>query len=504
MHYKYFLILLMPVILVTGCKDRAPQPEKKAAAPVIAVPGTPKPGCRQCHNSINLDKQHQFACESCHRGDNTATEKDKAHSGLIAQPASPANMATGCGKCHPEQIQKCAGSLHFTVQKAVNLTRRHFGATAPVASLTAIPLQEKDPALALVDDMLRRRCLRCHLYSKGDNYPYIRRGTGCAACHLQFSGGRLQSHRFLKAPGDWQCISCHYSNHVGADYYGQFEHDFNWEYRTPYATPEPYLRPYGVEVHDLVPDIHQQKGLICIDCHNLPEMQAGQGTKQKQKQKTSEHRLTCLGCHGRGKAGIPSPVIQGLAMKNGQRIFIDHSGTTHKVPMLQHPAHKKYGREVSCQVCHAQWSFYDNATYLLRSETDDFDMMERLTVQASSWVEQLLEHNLNSDEDELDPTMPDGITGRIRRGIWYKGFGQRRWATVIVRRDRDGVIKVFRPILNLHLSAVDSEGKVIFDNLTGRNDGFLPYTPHTTGPAGLFYLDRFKDLLNKGKKTDHE
>ncbi len=495
MHYKFFLIFLALTALFAGCKDNAPRPEKKAekkAVTSIGKPAAPLPGCRRCHAKITLDQHHNLDCISCHRGDRTATEQHQAHAGLVAAPASPANMATTCGKCHLRQLRGCSGSLHLTLEKAVNLTRHHFGATDTVTTLTDIPLQEKNPGLALVDDMLRRRCLRCHLYSRGDNYPYIRRGTGCAACHLQFSGGRLQSHRFLKSPGDWQCISCHYANHVGADYYGQFEHDFNWEYRTPYTTSEPYIRPYGVELHDLAPDIHQQKGLICIDCHNGKYLQADSQQPRR--------KLSCLSCHGEPGSWTRPPAIKGLAMNRGKPVFIDHAGRTHPLPMLRNPAHKKYSGRVSCQVCHAQWSFNDYGTYLLRSETDDYDMMERLTVQSSSWVEQLLNHNLNSDEDELDPAMPDGITGKIRPGIWYKGFGRRRWQPIIVRRDDDGILKVFRPILDLHLSAVDSDGRVLFDDLTGNGDGMLPYTPHTTGPAGLFYIDRFQRLLEQEKK----
>ncbi len=483
-------------MLVGGCKEERPQFTKNKPAGATQA-AAPQPGCLHCHAEISLDQYHDLPCIDCHHGNNATGDKKTAHKGLIRRPADPENMVTTCGKCHAKQLQECVGSLHFTLKNAINLTRKHFGATNSLGSLTKIPLQEDNPSLSLVDDMLRRKCLRCHVYSKGDDYPYIKRGAGCAACHLQFSGGSLTSHHFLKEPGDWQCISCHYANHVGADYYGQFEHDFNSEYRTPYTTSEPYFRPYGVEVHDLAPDIHQQKGLICIDCHS------GRTLKSDTNSRTRSIRfapLTCLTCHGR-QPGDPPPKNNNLKVIKGKLILTDRAGHNHPVPSLRHPAHKKYGRNVACQVCHAQWSFNDAGTYLLRSETDDFEMMERLTVQSSSLVEHFLDHNLNSDEDELDPTMPDGITGKTRPGIWYKGFGQRRWENIIIRRDSDGVIKVFRPILDLHLSAVDSSGQVLFDNLTGQGNGLFPYTPHTTGPAGLFYLNRFGHLLREHNET---
>jgi hypothetical protein len=111
-------------------------------------------------------------------------------------------------------------------------------------------------------------------------------------------------------------------------------------------------------------------------------------------------------------------------------------------------------------------------------------------------VETFLEHNLYSDEDELDTTMRDSINGRRKDGIWYMGYTRRRWEDLLIDRDSDGIIKVFRPILDLRISAVNSAGELLFDNVQGNGSGLLPYTPHTTGPAGLFYEQRFQRLLS--------
>ena len=109
-------------------------------------------------------------------------------------------------------------------------------------------------------------------------------------------------------------------------------------------------------------------------------------------------------------------------------------------------------------------------------------------------MEQLIDHNVYADE-ELPLAMPDGLTGDSKAGLWLKGYGQRRWEQMRIERDKDGIIKVFRPILDLHLSMRDAEDEVLFDNVRGRGNGDLPYTPHTTGHAGMLYLDRFQDLL---------
>ena len=475
-------ILLLPALV--GCRGEeekiVPVPAQETAQ---APPVKPRlPGCKGCHGAVQLDDNHNFVCTDCHLGNNDTSDKELAHKGFIADPANPVNMAVTCGKCHADQIESCSQSLHFTVQKPVNLVRSHFGIEPPLADLTEIPENGRPQNKAqLVDDMLRRRCLRCHVYTAGDSYPYVQRGTGCAACHLQFTDSKLESHSFI-LPKERQCLSCHYGNHVGADFLGMYEHDYNWEYRTPYTTRQPFMRPYGVELHQLVSDIHQQRGLTCLDCHNKGEMSGRQNP------------IRCEDCHSPAHDTVP--ILTNVRVEADQLILQGRiDGKDHPIPPLTHPAHAKYNDRVACQVCHAQWAFNDRPTHLLLSYTDDVDPWDRLTVQSSSHVETFLEHNLYSMEDELDTTMPDSISGQNKAGIWYMGYGMRRWEDILIRRDVDGIIKVFRPILDLRLSAVDEDDERIFDNLKGNSDGLLPYTPHTTGPAGMFYERRFFHLL---------
>jgi len=440
--------------------------------------------CLRCHTSIRLDANHLFACSRCHGGDAQATEQSSAHQGLIVRPSHPSFMQQTCGQCHPQRVQSAHQSLHFTLKNKVNVIRHHFGAKVSLAQALEIPEQESPTTpLGLADDMLRRRCLRCHPYSNGDSYSAVTHGTGCASCHLPWQDGKMADHVFQR-PNDRQCLSCHYSNHVGWDYYGRYEHDFNWEYRTPYTlqTNSYYPpRPYGLEYHDLAPDIHQQAGLICIDCHRQP------GHEQKGA------KLRCTSCHGWQPGGKPS--LSNLLVVDGSlQLLGAKDGVKHTVPLLRHPAHQKYGKEVACQVCHGQWSFNDAPTHLLRTEEIDYDLWEWLSAQGSSAVEQLIDYNAYADE-ELPLTMPDGLTGSSRPGLWLKGYGQRRWEQLRIRRDQDGIIKVFRPILDLRLSMKDAEDEVVFDNVHGKGNGELPYMPHTTGHAGMLYLDRFQDLL---------
>ncbi len=240
--------------------------------------------------------------------------------------------------------------------------------------------------------------------------------------------------------------------------------------------------PMVLENHDLSPDIHQQRGLVCIDCH--------QKTGHQQ-----QSTLRCSTCHEWKPGKSPLP-LDNLEVRDKTLVLTSRAtGKSFPIPLLQHPAHQQYGNTVACQVCHAQWSFNDSTTHLLLSRTTDYEPWERLTVQGSSEVEARLDDSLYGSSSEALPSMRDGLSGQSRPGIWYQGFTQRRWEQMIVDKDTDGIIKIFRPILDLRLSFVDDDGTVRFDNSTGIHNGLRPYTPHTTGHAGAFYRDRFKHLL---------
>jgi hypothetical protein len=386
-------------------------------------------------------------------------------------------MVAVCGRCHSEQVHGCAQASHFTLKHEINLIRSQFG-LKPVAGIAAIPERSGPPQdkEQLVDDLLRRRCLRCHVQTAGDSYPYVQRGTGCAACHLRKIEGKLTSHAF-SLPSEQQCLSCHYGNRVGSDFAGMYEHDYGSDFRAPQASPAPFLRPYGVEQHELVQDIHRQRGLTCLDCHSGAELSGKQAA------------VTCAACHASGSGSAPP--LQNVRLADGQLILTaKQDGKEHLIPQLQHPAHAKYGNKVACQVCHAQWSFNDQATHLLLTYSADTEPWAALSVQSNSEAEQWI-------TGEEEPAMVDAFTGEKKPGIWLQGYSLRRWENMLIRQDKDGVIKVFRPLLALRLSAADENGAIIagLDNITGESDGLLPYTPHTTGPAGLFYEQRFLHLL---------
>ncbi len=458
-----------------------------SSPPVQDAPQVSRPaGCQGCHSAVRLDAAHDLACSQCHGGTEKAAGRDEAHAGLSGQPAHPDQMRERCGGCHADQVRAVADSAHFTLKNEVNLVRAAFGAGQELARLTEIPLHATiDSPLALADDLLRRRCLACHPYSQGDTYPETVRGTGCAACHLLYENGGQKSHAFTKSPPDSQCLHCHYGNRVGADYHGRFEHDFGVEYRTPYRSDGSNPRPHGVEYHQLAPDLHQRAGLACIDCHSGAELMGGHGASAPGK------KLTCRTCHA-WRPGTPLPLNNLQTGEGGLRLLTRLSGKNLAVPPLAHPAHQRYAATVDCAVCHSQWSFNDRGTHLIRYDALDGEPWEDLAVQGSFEVEEQL--NYGSADT---PLLRDRLNNTATPGIWLMGYELRRWELPLIGPDAQGRLRVFRPILDLHLSLVDDSGKVVFDNaepIEG-HPRYLPYTPHTTGKAGAFYHERLKTTL---------
>jgi hypothetical protein len=433
-------------------------------------------GCIGCHK-LELDANHQLGCSSCHAGEPSASGRQTAHRDMISQPAHPDNMDKSCGSCHRQIVAGIRETRHFTLADEINLVRKALGAKDSIAQPADIPKGADTPTLiGLGDDLLRRRCLRCHVYWKGDGYKETIHGTGCAACHLSFEKGALQSHYFVRLPDDRQCLHCHYGNFVGADYYGRFEHDFNSEYRTPFSPEGSSERPYGVEYHQLKADVHKQAGMECIDCHSGAELMGKHGVGGG-----GRTELSCRSCHRSPKEGP-------LQVKTRRR------GLLLTALPLSNPAHDRYGKKVGCGVCHAQWSFFDEGTHLIRLDTMDFSSWQDLTVQSSYEVEVQLEEALYGGGGFDKPFMQDKISGGNWLGLWLKSYGQRRWEKIVVCADEKQRLQVCRPLLDLHLSYVDDQQKVVFDSVPIKNDKMrlLPYTPHTIGKAGMFYWRRLQ------------
>lgn len=483
---KFSAVLILAALLLCSCSDQKDED--------LAGFNDDSRACLNCHQ-VDLDKDHRLDCLNCHIVIEDATRLPDEHPLVSSSPAHPDLAATTCGTCHQDEVEKVASNRHYLLTGHITSIRKAFGAEAELfpdeSQLSARPAAHEQPESVsqLVDDLLARRCLRCHVYTPGDEFGAVSRGTGCAACHLSFDEGRLSSHRFDLAPADDRCLSCHYGNHVGFDYHGRFEHDLNEEYRTPYMVSIDDPRPFGVEYQRLSADVHQQAGLACIDCHGANHVMA------------EGEPLLCIDCHDYNEREKGPPA---LTMEGEKVVFSSSAaGSRHVVPQLAHPAHSRYGDRFSCQACHASWSFNDAPTHLVRIDHEEFDDFYKLSLDGSSEVLEIIASHILDDGDLLEPHMSDKFTGVDIAGIWFRGFGERRWEQVLLGQDSEGVVTTIRPILDLRLSWIDEDEESRFDNLEPVDD-FLrsrPYAPHTIGKAGLFYETRIRPFLT-GKSSN--
>ncbi|THB71795.1 MAG: hypothetical protein D6B25_17820 [Desulfobulbaceae bacterium] len=473
----YFFFLALCLCFV-GC-EQLEEPQKNTH---ITTAGA---GCNSCHEKDN-DPNHDFGCQVCHGGNVAGQSAEASHQGMIASPTHPDHAPLKCGGCHADMIGTASQSSHYRMPSHLAMVFHSFaGREIPIPDITALKaFDTPETELQLVEDLLVRRCLRCHVYTAGDSFPATRRALGCGACHLEYKDQQLVSHVFIQ-PSDQQCLSCHYGNHVGADYYGRFEQDFNEEYRTPYTTTADYFRPYGVEYHQLATDIHHTAGLVCIDCHQKNELMG-----------TDQISLTCENCHD--QKALQESTAADISFQNGEFLFHSRStGKTHRLPLMQNPAHVRYADTVGCHVCHAQWIFNDRETHLLRVDHEELEPWEKLTLDGSSEVHHILQSYIAYEHDTIEPSMSHKVTGRQHVGLWIKGFVERRWERFIYIRDEHEKVQIGRTLLDLHLSYIDENEMVIFDTIVPQSDARVvtPYSPHTIGKAGIFYHARIEAAL---------
>jgi len=523
----------------------------------ILLPGGPAgwaSSCLKCHPQVQM-MCHSTSCIDCHLGHGDNPDKPGAHEGMIANPSDFTNPAFACGRCHERQTRQVNRTLMATAAGIINQTRFLWGAQQDVMARYAVrevdglkALPRGDESGSLVDDLLRRRCLRCHLESNGvigsagpqnDDTPA---GAGCAACHVlnETNGiapneqliapgtpGSSQSHRVSTAIPTSQCLRCHNGNRVGADYAGLFERDHSFAYNFEALDPDsaPHLMKHSY--HYLLPDVHYERGMHCIDCHPVEELM-GEGKIHSQSQDQVEVR--CADCHGLpGKLPrtrqVPASDIRALraAQSNGHydleagRRVIETSGghlltntaqrdgaffltskvdgKVHRIPVLgseptgteplnhRIPGHLE---RMECSACHAAWTFQDLGLHLVRLDYPDYGPWGWLTSQGDAQVREVLESNfLKPREQWVAPRSRDWLTGRSEIGVWLGGYSMRRWEGRILGMDYRGLVSAMRPQYQYWLSWVDSRGKTLLDSTIPRlSDGraalaWNPYAPHT-------------------------
>ena len=487
--------------------------------------------CMSCHEGIEvISPNHPFPCAECH-----LYLKDRhagplrTHQAILRNPSDPTTVRQFCLPCHRDEIATLTRSLHWSLAGVINQTRflwgaqktavpaiygikaygiKAYGIKAPLKPLPE-PDISKNPKKPehLVDDFLRRRCLRCHIHTRGPGGTGLYRSTGCAACHMHYSNdgiyrgkdrtiskskpGYPTRHTWTRKIPNEQCLHCHHQNHVGADYEGLFEHDYPDDYRSPMVQGKLKPRTHGLDYHHLSKDVHSERGLWCIDCHTQKDTM-GDGHSYSYEMEVPKR--TCEDCHGGFGERLPDLSIAAIRKTSDGFYFVSrNSGQRHPLPLFSAAsvAHRigAHGR-VRCSACHAQWSYQDYGLSVMREEiVQDYKWMGR-TVQGDPEMEKELKRHTEKDVVGY-PVSTDWVSGGKKPGIWSMGWRFRRWEPMPLGVDHMGRISVLRPRYQYRISAVNEQGHVSLDSVaptrgngSGRGWAFMPYVPHTIAPFG--------------------
>jgi hypothetical protein len=187
-------------------------------------------------------------------------------------------------------------------------------------------------------------CLRCHAAARGvltgamatraGERAFARRAFGhdgdrffdgaCAGCHVSSCRDcHGEGTAMVARPPDEACLRCHRGYFVGWDYHGRAAREDHERYQRGAVAQ-------GERVLKMRPDVHQEAGLMCADCHSMASLQAGRRASR-----------TCTDCHPKPSLAVP-----------------EHAIAAHLEKM-------------ECWACHSAWASQEYGTFLVRPRTDE-------------------------------------------------------------------------------------------------------------------------------------
>jgi thiosulfate/3-mercaptopyruvate sulfurtransferase len=220
---------------------------------------------RNVESYTDIDPTHaSIGCSGCHGGfspvdavDDTSAYR-AAHRGMKRDPSAIGEDGCSGGLCHADIVRRNETSIHSNL----------WGEKAHVALRNGYETFEECPAE--IQDGFTKDCSGCH--------------TTCGQCHVSrphtAGGGFLEqrvgySHKFIATPSEENvCTACHGSR-VGDDWNANQD-----------------------RVKGNVPDVHNDAGFSCLDCHQ--EDMHGDGPSDAEY--TSRYQVAdlpqCVDCHG--------------------------------------------------------------------------------------------------------------------------------------------------------------------------------------------------------------
>jgi hypothetical protein len=371
-----------------------------------------------------------------------------------------------------------------------------------VQELKQLPAADNSHA----DNLLRNECLKCHLWTRGEQKPGLYRAGGCDACHVLYADNGLSrsadptapktapghpiTHEITVRIPSSQCLHCHNKegNHIGMSYCGM-----NYTQGAVPYQPDGTRQPpkYGARYQETWPDVHFAGGMECIDCHTTRDVH---GTGALFASKNVEVAADCESCHGnvnspatrtdRRGAVLPNIVSRGQELtlhskcsdKTWKIVQVDKLMDRDALPVaMRIPAHlqeqvneqgERENNRLECYACHSTTApqYYGH----------HFQRDNRVLARAD-WAAGIGENT--------GPVMS--------QGRWEKDVTYQRLENPVLGVNHRGRVAPFIPEYQAFLTVVTEQGETSLVNQVvstseGENGlGFTPVQPHAVTRQAL-------------------
>lgn len=362
------------------------------------------------------------------------------------------------------------------------------------------------------DHYMESSCFRCHFGDFGENkFKGDFRSSGCTACHMLYANDGLSRsddalldhqrpphpirHQLTSAIPVDQCTHCHYrGGRLGISFQGYREsggsgfdpvntatlgqdlhgHDVNY-----YITDEDLANDYD----ETPPDIHFEKGMVCIDCHTVFDVH---GDGHLYSDTSAAVEIRCETCHGTIDEEATLVTTRDRPLTNVERNDDGEIWLTSKMTGQQHKV-----SQVAHSLDPASSSFSAAAAIAHGRNEDDFshtDKLECYTCHAA-WQPNCYGCHVTVDFTGTSKSLVDGA---IEPG---RTSGRRKWVVtddLILMENQRGKIAPSQPAERFFLTIIDENGDTVMDSMPRQGQNGAPgmgqraYNPHTTRRVSPF------------------
>ncbi len=353
------------------------------------------------------------------------------------------------------------------------------------------------------DLYLTKACMRCHLWSFGDNkFPGDFRSSGCTACHMVYDDDGLSrsadptrrgdspphpvKHELTKAIPTQQCMHCHYrGGRIGPSFMG-FRESGGAGFNPPnFESLGQALHGHDADFYivdeevdndfdETPPDVHFEAGMHCIDCHTAGDVH-GDGRLYADSENAVE--VECEDCHGTADRETTMITRRGTKLEHLDK---DENGEIWLTGKLSGKRHKV--TQISRSLANAD---HGSRIFQEMGRSDSgFSHLDRMECYAchSAWVPTCFGCHVEVD---MTKTQRSLVGGRTTPG---QVVGGRRWAetdVLIFMLNTEGRIAPSMPAERMFFTAINGAGETAIDRQVRRGpngspgNGHRAFPPHT-------------------------